>query len=132
MLESLVFLKHKNKVKVVLALLSLLVAPFAIAGTASSGLSGVAEQVESQIRSIANLLVIVSYVAGVGFALGGVIKFKSHRDNPTQVPLSAPIVLLAVGACLLFLPNILEIAGQTVFGTEAQTAADGLTGTTGF
>lgn len=98
---------------------------FAASG-GGEGIAKVATQVEGQITAIANLLVIVAYVAGVGFALGGVIKFKAHRDNPQQVPLSAPIVLLAVGACLLFLPSILTTAGETVFGSEGKKASEGI------
>lgn len=103
-----------------------LLSDMVFAASSGEGIAKVAGQVEGQITAIANLLVIVAYVAGVGFALGGVIKFKAHRDNPQQVPLSAPIVLLAVGACLLFLPSILTTAGETVFGSEGKKASEGI------
>lgn len=87
----------------------------ALAG-GSKDLKGISEGVSTQVKAVANLLVIVAYVAGVGFALAGVVQFKAHKDNPAQVPLSKPIVYLVVGACLLFLPTIMQAAGETVFG----------------
>ena len=88
------------------------------------GLSDLATGLTTQLKSLAGLIVMVSYVAGIGFALGGVIQFKAHKDNPTQVPLSKPIVLLAVGACLLFLPTIISSTGQTIFGGEQKSAGE--------
>ena len=79
-----------------------------------------------QIKAVAQLLIIVSYVAGVGFALAGVIQFKAHKDNPTQVPLSKPIIYLIVGACLLFLPTLISASGKTIFGDDTQSAAKGV------
>lgn len=86
-------------------------------------LAAVSSTLTTQIKSLAGLLVIVAYVAGIGFALAGVIQFKAHKDNPAQVPLSKPIVYLGVGACLLFLPALMGTAGNTIFGGE-QSASD--------
>ena len=81
--------------------------------------------ITEQVTAVASLLVVVAYVAGVGFSLGGIIQFKAHKDNPTQVALSKPIVLLVVGACLLFLPTIMKSAGQSIFGEAPDTGAKG-------
>ncbi|MAZ44764.1 MAG: type IV secretion protein IcmD [Legionellales bacterium] len=86
-----------------------------------SDLAGLADNVTSNIEAVAKLITAASYVAGVGFALAGMVKFKAHRDNPTQVPLSAPIVLIAVAAGLVFLPSIIGTAGETVFGGDQAT-----------
>lgn len=90
-------------------------------------------RLHEQVISVAGFLSIVSYVAGVGFCLAGIIQFKAHKDNPAQVPLSKPIVYLAVGAALLFLPSMMKIAGSTVFGDNMSSAASAdaksLTGT---
>ncbi len=95
----------------------------------SQNLSSVVGNVQTNILTLAPLLTIVSYLAGVGFAIAGIIKFKAHKDAPTQVALSIPIVYLAVGAALLFLPSILSVAGNTVFGAgQGQSAATGSTG----
>lgn len=88
------------------------------------GLKDIATGMTEQIKAVASLLIIISYVAGVGFALTGVIQLKAHKDNPTQVPLSKPIVYLIIGACLLFLPTLISSTGQTIFGGDQQSAGE--------
>ena len=58
-------------------------------------------------------------MAGIGFAMAGILQFKAHKDNPAQVPLSKPIVYVCVGAFLLFLPQLMGTAGKSVFGDNA-------------
>jgi len=90
---------------------------------AADDLASISEHAIEQVRTVANLLVIVAYVAGVGFALAGVVQFKAHKDNPAQVPLSKPLVYLIVGACLLFLPAIMKSAGGTIFKDTGDSGA---------
>ncbi len=91
---------------------------------ASSGdITAIATTVEGEATAIAKLLSVTSYVAGVGFALAGILQFKAHKENPQQTPLSKPVVMIVVAACLLFLPTILNIAGASLFGSSATSAA---------
>lgn len=95
------------------------------------GIAKVAGNVTSQLGAVAQLMVYVAYVAGVGFALAGILQFKAHKDNPQQTPLSKAVVLVIVAACLLFLPSVMSAAGGSIFGTEAQGGGnpDGFSGT---
>jgi intracellular multiplication protein IcmD len=68
-----------------------------------------------------------SYLAGLGFSIGAVMKFKQHKDNPAQIPIGTPIALVFIAAALLFLPTILSVTGETMFGSGRSTA--GPTGT---
>lgn len=86
-------------------------------------LTAIAGTLYTNIKSLADLLTIISYIAGIAFAIAGVVQFKAHKDNPGQVPLSKPIVYLGVGAALLFLPSIITTAGATVFGSSGGTSA---------
>jgi len=63
-----------------------------------------------------------SYVAGLAFSIGAIMKFKQHKDNPTQIPIGTPISLVFIAAALLFLPSILSVAGYTMFGAKGSTA----------
>jgi intracellular multiplication protein IcmD len=54
-------------------------------------------------------VVSISYLAGAGFIVASIFKFKAHKDNPTQVPIGTPITLLLVGIGLLFFPAIVKI-----------------------
>lgn len=62
-----------------------------------------------------------SYMAGLGFAVGAIVKFEQHKDNPTQVPIGTPIGLVFVAAAMLFLPSILDVAGG---GTVVKPTSD--------
>lgn len=92
-------------------------------------LSDVVGTMQGNIQTLGPLLTIISYIAGIAFAIAGIVKFKAHKDNPTQVALSQPIVYICVGAGLLFLPSIMASAGSTIFGSgQAVSAGKGATG----
>jgi intracellular multiplication protein IcmD len=77
--------------------------------------------VQTEAAGIVTLIWVVSYIAGIGFALAAILQFKAHKDNPQQVSLSKPVVLLIVSACLLVLPTVTGIAGTSLFGAESTT-----------
>jgi intracellular multiplication protein IcmD len=87
-----------------------------------------ATAIKEDIGVIAQLIIVIAYISGVAFALAGIVQFKAHKDSPTQTPLSKPMVLLIVGACLLFLPTVIRTAGESVLGSTKEsgdTAIDG-------
>jgi intracellular multiplication protein IcmD len=99
----------------------ILVSSFCFATTGSPvGLGHVAKNVSDSMENLALLIQGAAYVAGLGFALAGMLKFKAHKDNPQQVQLSTAIVLLAVGAGLVFIPSLLQSGGATLFGQDAE------------
>jgi intracellular multiplication protein IcmD len=51
------------------------------------------------------------------------MKFKQHKDNPTQIPIGTPIALVFVAGALLFLPTVLSVTGATLFGTGGGSTA---------
>ena len=88
-------------------------------------IGGIAKQITTSFEGIGNLILGISFVAGLGFVMASIFKFKQHKDNPTQIPLGTPIALLGVGVALIFLPNIIAPAGQTMFGKEVKGAGFG-------
>ena len=109
--------------KLILALLALAcftVGTFALA--AISGVGSVATQVTSNARAIAQLITAASYVAGMAFAVGAIVKFKAHKENPTQIPIGTPIALLFVGAALMFAPTVFKVSGGTLFASSGTVA----------
>lgn len=90
------------------------------------GIAKVASTVRGNFAAIAQLITAGSYIAGLGFGVGAVVKFKAHKDNPQQVQLSVPIALLFVAAALMFIPSVFKSAGQTLYGTSG--AAAGISG----
>lgn len=123
--------------KVILALLGLscmVLGTYALAqatgGTDSTGIGGVAAKVTTNLANIAKLITAGSYVAGMAFVVGAIVKFKAHKDNPTQIPIGTPIALLFVGAALIFAPTVFKVSGQTLFGTSGEVS--GISGVTSF
>lgn len=102
---------------------------FAQSGS-NQNIGDVANHVLGSMSGLAKLITASSYVAGMGFAIGAILKFKAHKDNPTQIPVGTPIALLFISAALIFLPTLFGIAGQTLFGTTSGTG--GITGVTTF
>lgn len=97
------------------------------ASTSSMTVGEMASTITGSFKQLTKLITAGSYLAGLGFAVGAIMKFKQHKDNPTQIPIGTPIALLFIAAALLFLPTILGIAGATMFGSSGSTA--GPTGT---
>lgn len=104
---------------------------FSMTASAASGdnmnIGNVASTITSSFQKLAQLMTAASYIAGIGFALSAILKFKQHKDNPQQVQIGQPIALIFISAALLFLPTILGIAGQSVFGSAKESG--GYTGT---
>ena len=87
-----------------------------------------ASEITGSFVNLTKLITAGSYLAGLAFAIGAIMKFKQHKDNPTQIPIGTPIALVFIAAALLFLPTILGIAGSTMFGSTGGSTA-GPTGT---
>jgi intracellular multiplication protein IcmD len=92
---------------------------------AASTLGGVATQLTASISKVAALVGVGSYVAGLGFAVGAIMKFKQHKDNPTQITVGTPISLVFIAAALLFLPSVMGVMGKTLFGTAKTSGTSG-------
>lgn len=87
-----------------------------------SGLGGVAAHAKDSLKGFAQLVTAAAYVAGMGFAVAAVLKFKAHKDNPTQVALGMPIAMLFIAIALIFIPTIFKVGGGTLFGSSGSVA----------
>ena len=103
-------------------LVLVLMATNVLADTTSVG--ALASNIYGNFSRLTKLIIGGSYLAGIGFAVGAIMKFKAHKDQPTQITIGTPVALVFIAAALLFLPTILHIAGGTMFG-GAGTALSG-------
>lgn len=87
-----------------------------VGGAPTGSIGEVANIVIQSFENLSKLITATAYVAGMGFAIGAIMKFKAHKDNPTQVPVGTPIALLFIAAALIFLPTIFAVVGDTLFG----------------
>ncbi len=95
-------------------------------GESGVGIGDIANNITTTLGSIGKMMVAISYLAGFGFLTFGVLKFKQHKDNPTQVTLGTPIVMTLIGAVLVFIGGFIAPLGQT-FGLK-QEQVGGFTG----
>jgi len=84
-------------------------------------LGDIAQNLTNTFEAITRLITAVAYVSGSGLFLISIFQFRQHKENPTQIPLSKPMMFLALGSALLFFPTIIEITEHSVFGTNAIT-----------
>jgi len=101
-----------------------------VAFAAISGIGSVAQQVTSNVAQLAKLVTAAAYVIGMALAVAAIVKFKAHKDNPTQIPIGTPIALLFVAAALIFAPTVFRVSGSTLFGSSGQVG--GVSGVTSF
>jgi len=111
-----------NTAMQVLLPLGLVVLTSVAYASSSLTLGSMASTITQSFTGLTKLITGGSYVAGLGFAVGAIIKFKAHKDNPTQITIGVPVSLTAIAAALLFLPTVLNMAGDTMFGSGAQTS----------
>lgn len=112
--------KHWISSVVCLSLFAL-VCQDAVAGNLTVG--AMASSITSSFTNLTKLITAGSYLAGLGFSIGAIMKFKQHKDNPTQIPIGTPIALVFIAAALLFLPSILGVTGATMFGASGGKTA---------
>lgn len=91
-------------------------------------IGSLADNITGTFTSVGKLIIATSYLAGLGFSVSALFKFKQHKDNPQQIPIGTPITLLIIGAVMIFLPLIFGPAGQTIFGERASSVQGGFTG----
>lgn len=112
------------KIVILMALsLSCFYASFTFAAElgATSGFGAMASQLVGNFPNIAKLITGASFLAGLGFAFASIMKFKQHKDNPTQIPIGTPIAMLFIAVALLFLPALFKAAGSSMGLCEAGT-----------
>lgn len=105
-----------------------LYASLVYAATSRPTIGDAAQAITNSFYGIAKLITAGAYIGGMGFALSAILKFKQHKDNPTQIPIGTPIALLFIAAALIFLPTIFGAANATIFGGSG--SAGGIYGVT--
>ncbi len=93
--------------------------------SAYAAIGDMAGLLNDQLTNVANLIGSIGYVAGMGFGVASVFKFKQHRDSPTQVPIGTPFAMLAVAVALVYLPSLITEAGSSAFSDGQISGATG-------
>lgn len=110
--------------KVVKPVLSIMIGMFGFYITsvfAADDIAGIAKTLTTTFKSVGELMTATAFIAGIGLVIASLFKFKQHKDNPQQVQMGTPITMLLIGVALIFLPNIIAPAGNSIFGSGATT-----------
>jgi len=99
------------------------------ASSSAESIGGVADTILTSLGSVEQMIIVLCYISGLGFAGAGILKFKQHKDNPSQVPLGAPIAMVFIAAALIYLPQVIRTTGTTLFGSTENSAGQFLEGT---
>lgn len=102
----------------------LLISGLAFADTpAYVTLTVIASTVSSTVANLATVLVDVSIIAGIGFAIASFFKFHQHKQNPQQVQLTQGVSLLLIGAGLTLVPLLIPTASVSILGSQGANVA---------
>ena len=71
---------------------------------------------ETTQSDIEQLIYRLFSVAGAGLMAGAIVKFKQHKDNPTQIHARQAVAQLFIAAALLIIPSIFQSTGASLFG----------------
>lgn len=121
----------KNFVQLIAVAVGFISTVLLMQAASAADIGGIASNVTSTMKSVGQLLAAGAYVAGFGLTIAALFKFKAHKENPTQEKLATPIVLLAIGVALIFLPSVITTGGATVFGGTRSIGGFSGTGITG-
>ena len=82
---------------------------------------------EPNFDNLRHVIVSAANIAGLGFAVVAIAKFKAHKDNPPQTVLGKPTALVFTGASIPSIDRAAAIAGASVFAqaSEARAVAAG-------
>ncbi len=65
------------------------------------------------ISIFTTVLYDLCYILGTAFVLGSIIRYKEHRNNPSQTPISRVIMLLIFGLILLVIPVLTQFSSSS-------------------
>lgn len=73
---------------------------------ASETLGTLANTLSDPVDLFTGIIYKICYVIGFVLIIGSVLQYKRHRDNPSEVRLSQPVLLLLLGIIIVVLPLI--------------------------
>lgn len=86
-------------------------------------LGAIAEHLVVGTGIVTRLMWVICFAVGLSFIMMSFSFYKAHRFNPRMVPISKPILYLVLGFCLLAIPFLNRVFGETgsVFDYEKKS-----------
>ncbi len=67
-------------------------------------LADYANDINTIYHGLAYIIKVCLWVGGAGLILGGMIQYRAHRVNPSQVRLTKPVMLWITGIVFILIP----------------------------
>lgn len=98
----------------------LLFSGLAFADSGYVTLTVISATVADTVANLSTVLVDVSIISGIGFAIAAFFKFHQHKQNPQQVQLTQGVSLLLIGCGLTLIPLLIPTASVSILGSQGQ------------
>lgn len=67
------------------------------------------------LETVTSVIVVILYIAAMGVFVSACMKYRIHRQNPQQIPLSTPITELVLAIVLAALPTVSRMTNEHLF-----------------
>ncbi len=81
----------------------------------NTSIGDAARNVNQVLMGVSDILEAIIYIAGVAVLCSSAMKYRIHRQNPQQIPISTVITELVLGIVLLCLPTATKYANEHLF-----------------
>lgn len=91
-------------------LIALSVATLITANTAyaNTDFGSISSTIVTLLGSVSEILDVIAWVCGAGFAISAIVKYKEHRRKPQSVPLGGPLTEMIIAIILISFPFIMD------------------------
>lgn len=108
------------------SILSFFVIGMDIAYADPETIGSIAQRLTGAFGPVAQMITGAAYISGLGFTIGAILKFKQHKDNPTQIPVGTPIAMLMIAAAFIWMPSVIGITGASLFSQPQTSGVAGI------
>ncbi len=102
-----------NKALIALLLLCPLTAlADGLAAGTSDSLGLAASNINGIISFVYNVIDVILYIGAAILGMSGLLKYRLHRQNPQQVPLSVPVTELAIASVFILVAFLVQLSAS--------------------
>ncbi len=80
----------------------------------------VATNTNEILDNIIAIIMAILYIAAIGVFVSATMKYRIHRQNPQQIPLSTPLTELVLAIVLAAIPTVSKITNGELFSSKPQ------------
>ena len=86
-------------------------------------ISSIALNMQDTVKYAVEIMSAIALACGIVLMVIGILKFKAHKDQPTQIPLSTGLMYLCVGAALTMVPILIPTFNSALTGASSDSVS---------